>query len=242
MNNNFNLKQYLSEGKLLNEIEIGLPGAVIKVTNKPYKALNSRLSEYLLDVVYEIEEGSNASSHFDALLQDVIEKLRNGEDSLYHANIRPNDIIYKTQYLTYILDEDENDFTIEDIQTLVNLYNNNDDQGLLDYFVSKYGLTQDDNFLIDMSNAGVYTANNIKQDIKEHFIPFISAYNELGDSYSVIQGSFADEDYLVETDDEYIIYKASLFNEEFDEALSTFDKRGNLVVKADVERENPEVF
>ena len=70
----------------------------------------------------------------------------------------------------------------------------------------------------------------------------MSAYNELGDSYTIISGDYANEEYLVETDDESIIYKESLFNSDFDTSLSTFDKRGNLVVKGDIERENPMVF
>jgi hypothetical protein len=243
MNNNFNLKQYLAENRLLSEIEVGLPGAVIKVTNKPYKALNSELDKYLLDTIYDIEENNGRSEVFNEPLQEVIEGLRNNSNLLYSVHIRPNDIIYKTKHLTYILDEDENDFNIEDIQTLVNLYNNNDDQGLIDYFVSKYGLTQEeDNFLIDESNGEVYSLNDIKQDIKNYLIPFISAYNELGNrSYTIVYGDYT-EGYLVETDNESIIYKESLFNEDFDTPLSTFDKRGNLVVKGDIERENPMVF
>jgi hypothetical protein len=227
----------------LNEIEVGLPGAVIKVTNKPYKALNPELNNFLIDSIYSIEENNGRSEVFDAPLKEVIEDLRNNSNLLYSGIITPNDIVYKTKYLAYILSEDENDFDIEDIQILVNLYNNNDDQGLLDYFVSNYGLTQgEDDYLIDESNGETYPINDIKQDIKDYFVPFISAYNELGDSYTIISGDYATEEYLVETDDESIIYKESLFNSDFDTSLSTFDKRGNLVVKGDIERENPMVF
>jgi len=243
MNNNFDLKKYIAESRLLSEIEVGLPGAVIRVTNKPYKALNSELDKYLLDTIYDMEENNGRSEVFNEPLQEVIEGLRNNSNLLYSGHIRPNDIVYKTKVLTNILSEDENDFHLDDIQILVDLYNNNDDQGLIDYFVSKYGLTQfEDHFLMDESTTEVYTDYNIKQDIKNHLVPFISAYNELGDSYSVIQGSFADEDFLVETYNESIIYKESLFNTFFDTPLSTFDKRGNLVVKGDIERENPMVF
>jgi hypothetical protein len=108
-----------------------------------------------------------------------------------------------------------------------------DIQEILDQYLSQQ--------LID-EQGEVYSLYGIQKDIKNYLIPFISAYNELKDSYSVIQGSFVDEDFLVETDDESIIYKSSLFNEEFDEALSTFDKRGNLVVKAGIEKENPIIF
>lgn len=227
----------------LNEIEVGLPGAVIKVTNKPYKALNPELNKYLIDLIYDIEENNGRSEVFNEPLKDVIEDLRNDSNLLYSGIITPNDIVYKTKVLTDILSEDENDFHLDDIQILVDLYNNNDDQGLIDYFVSKYGLTQfEDHFLMDESTTEVYTDYNIKQDIKNHFIPFISAYNELGDSYTIISGDYANEEYLVETDDESIIYKESLFNSDFDTSLSTFDKRGNLVVKGDIERENPMVF
>jgi hypothetical protein len=242
MNNNFNLKQYLSEGKLLNEIEIGLPGTAIKVTNKPYKNLNSELNNYLIDLVYNIEEGNGRSEVFDAPLNDVIEDLRGNSDLLYSGHITPNAIVYQTRYLTDILSEDENDFNLDDVQILVDLYNNNDDQGLIDYFVSKYGLTQEEDNLLDDQNGEFYIINDIKKDIKEHFVPFISTYNELKNSYTVIQGNFADEDYLVETDDESIIYKESLFNEDFDETLSIFDNKGYLRIKGDIERENPIVF
>jgi hypothetical protein len=248
MNNNFNLKQYLAENRLLGEIEVGLPGAVIKVTNKPYKALNSELDKYLLDTFYDMEENNSSSEVFNEPLQEVIEGLRNNSNLLYSVHIRPNDIIYKTKHLTYILDEDENDFNIEDIQTLVNLYNNNDDQGLIDYFVSKYGLEFNNNGDYKISDSfidetgEVHSLYGIQKDIKNYLIPFISAYNELGNrSYTIVYGDYT-EGYLVETDNESIIYKESLFNEDFDTPLSTFDKRGNLVVKGDIERENPMVF
>jgi hypothetical protein len=243
MNNNFDLKQYLAESRLLNEIEIGMPGTAIKVTNKPYKNLNSELNNYLIDLVYNIEDGNGRSGVFEAPLNDVIEDLRNNSDLLYSGHITPNDIVYQTEVLTDILSEDENDFNLDDVQILVDLYNNNDDQGLIDYFVSKYGLTQEEDNLLDDQNGEFYIINDIKKDIKEHFVPFISAYNELGNrSYTIVYGDYVNEGYLIETDDESIIYKESLLNEEFDETLSIFDNKGYLRIKGDIERENPIVF
>jgi hypothetical protein len=243
MNNNFNLKQYLSEGKLLSEIEVRIPGN-IRITNKRYKDLNPELNKLLIDSVYNIEDGNGRSEVFSEPLQDVMESLKNNNNLIYSGHITPNDIVNETKYLTYILSEDENDFGIEDAQILVDLYNNNDEQGLIDYFVSKYGLTQgEDDYLIDESNGEAYPINDIKQDIKNYLVPFILSYNELGNSfYTIVYGDYINEGYLIETDSDSIIYKESLFNSDFDKALSKFDKRGNLVIRGDVEEENPMVF
>jgi len=86
MNNNFNLKQYLSEGKLLNEIEVGMG-------NSQLKKIFDLYSQNVVDVEFdnlEDEERQQVQDAIDEAKYSAIDELI---DSIYNVEGELADIM-----------------------------------------------------------------------------------------------------------------------------------------------------
>ena len=231
---------------LLKEIKIEPRGGIIKVTNKPYKDINA---DIILELHYINMENGGVSSYFDDSLQNVIKQLRQNPNNLIGYVFEFHNLY---QYMRVLGEIYEDTLTKDDVLTLVDYYNNNDDQALLEYvknsMENNYGGTNDDplvienNLIIDPNTGEVITINDIKNDIRDILLPFVTLYNQLGNSYTIVYGDYVGEGYLIDKDDRGISITEPLWDRDFQNPLSKFTKGGYIEIDGKSIDNNVHVF
>lgn len=235
---------------ILKEIEISKPGKIsIKVTNKSYIDVNS---DIIIEFIYQDSEFSTRSSEFNDTLQNVVKELKQNINNLYSDHYKFTDL---HKYMSVELSEIFDVFTTKDeILTLVDYYNKNQYQELLEYILeaqskTEYWQQQEDklyiegNSIMDPTGVEIITLNEVKEGIEEILLPFVTLYNQLGNTkFTIGDGEYVGEDFIIEADDDGIWYTESLMNEDFNRVLSVFTKNGYITIDKKDYNENPEVF
>ena len=230
----------------LAEIKVNDPIPNVRITEKSYKDANA---DVIMEIIYKDAGDEGRSEEFSDTLQNVLDKLSKKQDSLHK-------FYYNFENLYRYMDNNISDIfeleelsTKENITSLINYYTNNDIQGVLNFIANIYNensnqgpFTIEDTGIIDDSNGEFITYDEIKEGIEKVLLPFMTLYNQLGNSFTVAYGDYNGDNYLIETTENGISAAECLFDEDFTEALSTFDRGGFLTVDRETYRENPEVF
>lgn len=246
------MKQHLNEIKRmqqlagLNEAFINIPSEILRVTTKSYKDADASIIDKFIT---QDSENGGRSSTFSDTLQNVVEELKENIHNLYSDLYKFSNLFFFSSGVLSEIYEDN--FTKNDALTLVDYYNKNDNQGLLEYILDaqqKASSGMDDlyienNAIIDPNNGELITLTEIKKDIKKVLLPFITLWSELGtDNFTIIYGDYIGETYLVEAEENGIKYIEPLFNADFDKVLSIFEPNGFMTIDQEAYNDNVEVF
>jgi hypothetical protein len=230
----------------LAEIKVNDPISNVRITEKSYKDANA---DVIMEFIYTDSESEGRSEEFSDTLQNVLYKLSKKQDSLHKFNYNFKNLYVYMDYNISDIFELEELSTKENITSLINYYTNNDIQGVLNFIANIYNensnqgpFTIEDTGIIDDSNGEFITYDEIKEGIEKVLLPFMTLYNQLGNSFTVAYGDYNGDNYLIETTENGISAAECLFDEDFTKALSTFNKAGFLTVDRETYRKNPEVF
>jgi hypothetical protein len=246
------MKQHLNEIKRmqqlagLNEAFINAPKEALRVTTKSYKNVNADIIDEFIS--HDNEYGSR-SSEFNDTLQNVVEELKENIYNLYSDFYKFSDIY---RFSDGVINEVFEDTLTKDIVlTLVDYYNKNGNQELLEYILDAQQKAQpnvddlyiENNNIINPNDGELITLTEIRKDIEEVLLPFVTLWNELGTgSFTILKGSYIGETYLIEAEEDGIQYIEPLFDEGFDKVLSTFESNGFMTIDQEAYDDNVEVF
>jgi hypothetical protein len=236
---------------ILNEMRVNEPGVLyIKATSESYTDVDA---DIIVEFIYSDSEMGGRFSEYNDTLQNVVNELKKDINYLAGGYYGFKDL-YRFMKGP-ISDIFEDTLTKNDALTLVDYYNNNDNQGILKYILDANNSTdywqsqeelpyiEGDHIIVEPDKEELMSLKEIKDDIEDVLLPFVTLYNQLGtNKFTIAYGYYVGEEYLVERHNDGISYKEPLWDEDYSRTLSEFNNKGFLTVSYKDYKENPEVF